>query len=313
MFLLTWGSSRSVYSLSLRDAGTGAARSCTFDDHTPSSCLVACPLATMGHRSVNTLVLPDPWLTQEGSVKFQACALYQLFVRSRDLAHHGLYCSQVCACTHHSLLQYLSLVFAFVIFSSQMEEQQNVRVPLGTTEWNHSYYTGNSLSALFSLQQLQAGANPAPPAQMSASTRVSHGAAPSSSVSCPRITLSAAHPRVLMDPTRTFTSEFLSATLAEAATQLSFVAFLERCIFVSTSPPPQLPVPTPSLDVATQTFHHTAASRDVSTHLSFRESLVSPSTLDALCPACARPFPSLLLDAAVQAPLHSVAIYDAST
>ena len=48
-----------------------------------------------------------------------------------------------------------------------------------------------------------------------------------------------------MDPTRTFTSYLLSAALAEAATQLSFAAFLERCIFVHASPPPQLPVSTP--------------------------------------------------------------------
>ena len=82
---------------------------------------------------------------------FLACAMHQLFVRSCDLAIHGLYCSHVCACTHHSSLQHLSLVFAFVIFSSQMEEQQNVRLPLGTTEWNHFYHTGNSLSAPHSL------------------------------------------------------------------------------------------------------------------------------------------------------------------
>ena len=121
------------------------------------------------------------------------------------------------------------------------------------------------------------------------------------------------YPQVQMDPTRTSTSDLLSATLVEAATQLSFAAFLERCIFVHASPPPQLPVPTPPLDAVTQIFSHTAASRDVSTQLSFREVLAPPSTLDALCPACARPVPSLLLDAAVQAPLHSVATHDAST
>ena len=110
------GSSCSVNSLSLRDAGTGATRSCTFDDHTFPSCLVAYPLAKMEYRSVNTSVLPDPWLTQEGPVTFPACALYQLFVRSCDLPHPGLYCSHVCAYTHHSSLQHLSLVFAFVLF-----------------------------------------------------------------------------------------------------------------------------------------------------------------------------------------------------
>ena len=169
------------------------------------------------------------------------------------------------------------------------------------------FYTGNSLSALHSLQHLQAGATSPSPVQMSASTRESHGAAPSSSVSCPQVTLSTTHPQVQTFPTRTVTSDLMSAT------QLSFAAFLERCIFVSASPPLQLPVPTPPLDAATQTFPHTAASRDVSTQLSFREFLASPSTHDVLCPTCARPVPSLLLEAAVQTPLHSVASHDAST
>ena len=39
-------------------------------------------------------------------------------------------------------------------------------------------------------------------------------------------------PQVQTSPTRTVTSDLLSATLAEAATQLSFAAFLERCISV---------------------------------------------------------------------------------
>ena len=116
-----------------------------------------------------------------------------------------------------------------------MEKQLNAQPPLGTTDLSHSYYTGNSLPALHSLQQLQAGASPPSPVPMSASTRVSHGAAPSSSVSCPQVTLSAAHPQVQTGPNRTITSDLLSATLAEAATQLSFAAFLERCISVDAS------------------------------------------------------------------------------
>ena len=175
-----------------------------------------------------------------------------------------------------------------------------------------SYYTGIPLPALHSLQQLQAGTSSPFPVQMSASTRESHNAAPSSSVSCPQVTLSATHPQGQMD-TRTITNDLLSATLAEAATQLSFAAYLERCIFVSASPPPQLPVPTPPLDAATQTLPHTTASRDVSTQFSFSEFLASPSTHDVFCPTCARPVHSLLLDAAVQTPLHSVATHDAST
>ena len=114
-----------------------------------------------------------------------------------------------------------------LFFCSQMEKQQNVRPPLGTTGWNHSYYTGNSLSAPHSLQKLQAGASSSSSVQMLASTRESHDAAPSSAVSCPQVTLSATYPQVQiqMDPTRTITNDLLSATLAEAATQLSLLPF----------------------------------------------------------------------------------------
>ena len=72
-------------------------------------------------------------------------------------------------------------------------------------------------------------------------------------------------------PTRTVTSDLMSATLAEAATQLSFVAFLECCISVSAPPPPQLPIATPLLDAATQTIPHIAVSQDVSTQLSLEK------------------------------------------
>ena len=56
-------------------------------------------------------------------------------------------CSHLCANTHRSLLLHLSLVLAFAYLCSLMEGQQNVQLPPGTTEWNHSYYTGNSFSA----------------------------------------------------------------------------------------------------------------------------------------------------------------------
>ena len=227
---------------------------------------------------------------------FLACALHQLFVRSCDFPHHGLYCSLVCACTHQISLQHLCLVFAFVIFSSQMEEQQNIPQqnipqPHGTTWWNHFCYTGIRLSAPHSLQQLQAGASSPPSMQMSASTRVSHGAAPSSSVSCPQVTLSAAHPQVQLDPTRTITSDPLSATLAEAATQLSFAAFLERCIFVRPSyqSPPHFWMPPRRLfhaSLSLRTFLRNSRSRsslsDAFTRI-IRRVLAPPSTYDVLC------------------------------
>ena len=169
----------------------------------------------------------------------------------------SLYTPQLLASSAFLCLSFLSL-------RARMDELQNMRLPLGTTGWNHSYYTGNSLSSSPS------------PVKMSAFTLQSHGAAPSSSVSCPQVTHSATSPQVQTGPTPTVTGDLMSATLAEAATQLSFAAFLERCISVSASPPPQLPIPTPSLDAATQTFSHTVASRDASTQLPFREFLAPP-------------------------------------
>ena len=265
------------------------------DDHTSPSCLVTNSIVTIvkwGLRSVNTLVLPDPLHT----ITPAFCQVVRLGAPWPILfTCPCLYQPQLPAHLPFRCLPSLS-------FCAHMDDSQYMRLPLGTTEWNHSYYMGNSLSAPHSLQQLQAGASSPSPVQMSASTRESHGAAPSSSVSCPQVTLSAISPHFQMGPTRTITSDVLSATLAEATTQLSFAAFLERCIFANASPPPQLPVPTPPLDAATQTIPHIAVSQDVSTQLSFKEFLAPPSTHDVLCPTCSRPVPSLLLDAAVQTP-----------
>ena len=83
-------------------------------NHTSPSCLVA----LLGFF---TLVLLDPWLTQEGPVTSLVSALYQLFVRSCDLAHDGQHCSHFCANTHRTLLLHLSLVLAFVYLCSQMD------------------------------------------------------------------------------------------------------------------------------------------------------------------------------------------------
>ena len=66
-----------------------------------------------------------------------------------------------------------------------------------------------------------------------------------------------------------------------------------------------------------RTFLRNSRSRssllNVSTPHNPSRALVPPSTHDVLCPTCSRPVPWLLLDAAVQTPLYSVASHDAST
>ena len=97
------------------------------------------------------------------------------------------------------------------------------------------------------------------------------------------------------------------------ATQLSFLEFPK-------------PSPTLLLDAATQTSPHSAASADATTQLSLTEfflgCIYSKDSLDRsvpppahgqTCPTCARPIPTLLLDAAAQTPSHSVASADATT
>ena len=76
------------------------------------------------------------------------------------------------------LLAASALLCPFSLFLPvHMNELHNMRLHLGTTGRNHSYYTGIPLSALHFLQQLQAGASSPSPVQVLASTWESHGAA----------------------------------------------------------------------------------------------------------------------------------------
>ena len=120
-----------------------------------------------------------------------------------------------------------------------------------------------------------------------------HVSASSGSVSSPQLPHSAISSQVPAGPTRNVTGEEMPTSLAEAATQLSFLEFLQRCNLLITPPqPPQVPVPISPLDAAVQTLPHSGAS---------------PTQ------TCARPVASLSLDAAVQTPLHSVVAHDVST
>ena len=222
----------------------------------------------MEYRALNTLVLPDPWLTQEGPVTFPACALYQLFVRSCNLAHDGQHCTHFCANTHRSLLLHLSLVFALVSLCSQMEEHQNVRPSTGTTEWNHSYYTGNSLSALHSFQQFHDD-TVSTSVQPLVSTQETNGTTSSGSAFGPQLPHGLISSHVPAGPTRNVTDEVMPTSLAEAVTQLSFLEFLQRCnLLIAPPQPPQLPVTTSLLDAAVQATPPCDAFQDVSTQTS---------------------------------------------
>ena len=127
-----------------------------------------------------------------------------------------------------------------------MEEQQNVRPSTGTTELNHSYYTGNSLSVLHSSQQfhddtVSTSVHPL------VSTQETKGTTSSGSAFGPQLPHGPISSQVPACPTRNVTGDVMP--LAEAIMQLSFLEFLQRC-GIPIAPPQlsQLPVPISLLD-----------------------------------------------------------------
>ena len=170
---------------------------------------------------------PRPTMTSTTQTTISSSCLRTL--TSRPLSSRA--CLKLMFYTHLITSQY-------VFVNSQFSDGRTTEhaAPHGTTWWNHSYYTRIPLSAPHSLQQLQSGASSPPSVKISTSTRESHGAATPSSVSCPQVTHSAISPQVQTVPNRIVTSDFMSATLAEVATQLSFAEFVERCISFSALP-----------------------------------------------------------------------------
>ena len=207
--------------------------------------------------------------------------------------------------THRSLLLHLSLVLVFVYLCSLMEGQQNVQLPLGTTEWKHSYHTGNSFSASHSAQQSQNGTI-ATSVQPFAYTLEANGAASSGFVSSPLLPRSAISSQVPAGPTRNGTGDVMP--LAEAITQLSFLEFFQRC-GISIAPLHQSP------------FHSwTLLCRRLNLVTSLRmcprRRLISRSPRYLVMWQC-RPLPHGVhissLDAAVQTIPHSTLSQNAST
>ena len=159
--------------------------------------------------------------------------------------------SHLCANTLCSLILHLSLVLVLGRLCSLMEEQLNVQLPPGTTECNHSYYTGNSFSASHSVLQLQ-NDETANSVQPFTHTQQANGAASSGSVSSPPLPCSTISSQVPVCPIRNVTGDVMP--LAQAITQLSFLEFLQHCgIPLAPLQPSQLPVPISLLDAAVQT------------------------------------------------------------
>ena len=190
-----------------------------------------------------------------------------------------------------------------------MEEQSNVRMPPGTTECNHSYYTGNSFSVPHFVPQLQNGTI-ATPVQPLASIQEVNDAAPSGFVSSSLSSCSALSSQVTAHPTRNVTGDVMP--LAEAITQLPFLEFLQRC-GVSIAPPQasQLPVPISLLDAAVQTTPPCGVSQDVSTQTS--DQPVSSLSFDVAGQTSSHGVHKLSLDAAVQTISHSTPSQHVST
>ena len=153
-------------------------------------------------------------------------------------------CSHLCANTLCSLILHLSLVLVLACLCSLMEEQLNVQLPPGTTECNHSYYTGNSFSASHSVLHLQ-NDETANSVQPLTHTQQAHGAASSGSVSSPLLPCSTIRSQVPVCPTRHVTGDVMP--LDEAITQLSFLEFLQHCgVSIAPPQPSQQPVPSHS-------------------------------------------------------------------
>ena len=148
-----------------------------------------------------------------------------------------------------------------------------VQMPPGTTECNHSYYTGNPFPAPHFAQQLQNGTL-ATRVQPLASTQEVNGPASSGFVSSSLLSRSAISSQVTAGPTRNGTGDVMP--LAEAITQLSFLEFLQRCgVSIAPPQPSQPPVPISLLDAAVQTTPPCDVSHQVSTQTSDQQDTLS--------------------------------------
>ena len=185
-----------------------------------------------------------------------------------------------------------------------MEEHQNVSSSTGPSELNRSYYTGNSLSALHSFQQVHDGT-----VSTSVHPRASTQRINDTTPSCFALGSQLLHGHigspVLAGPTRNVTGEAMPTSLAEALTQLSLLEFVQRCnLSIAPSQPTQLPAPISFLDLAVQTAAPCDISQDASTQTSVQP--VSSLSLDVAVQTIFHSVRSSSLDAAVQTVPRSI-------
>ena len=148
-----------------------------------------------------------------------------------------------------------------------------MQTPPGTTECNHSYYTGNSFSVSHSAQQLQ-NDTPATPMQPPASIQEVDAPASSGVISSSLLSCSAFSSQVTVDPTRYGTGDDMP--LADAITQLSFLEFLQRCgVSIALPRPSQPPVSISLQDATVQTTPPCDVSHQVSTQTSVQQDMLS--------------------------------------
>ena len=192
-----------------------------------------------------------------------------------------------------------------------MEEHQNVSPSTGPSELNCSYYTGNSLSALHSFQQVHDGTVSAS-VHPRASTQRINDTTPSCSAIGSQLLHGHTGSPVLAGPTRNVTGDAMPTSFVEALTQLSFLEFVQRCnLLIAPSQPTQLPAPVSFLDVAVQTAAPCEISQDASIQTSVQP--VSSLSLDVAVQTIFRSVCSSSLDAAAQTLSHSSLSQDVST
>ena len=243
-------------------------------------------------------------------------------VRSCDSTHHGLYRSLVfCLHTSQHVAASPFSVFAFVVFQFSDGRTAASRHHMVESLLLHGY---SALSTTLSPTVTSWCELLVPCADIGLHTGVQWHSVLKLCVQ-PTVYAQCIGPQVQVGPTRIVTGDVMSATLAEAATQLLFAQFLERCnLFRASQPHPQ-PNPHPTSGRSYADFSpqrcltgrlHPTFDRGVFSwmHLPGRSfGFLGPPAHGITCSTCSRPIPPLLQDAAVQTASRSVASTDATT